>query len=308
MTDEHRDEKADEKNANDDETQPRWKRWLRRLGIAMGVLLIVLLVAVGLTQTDWGEEKVGAIVTSLVSDAIAGSMAVEDVEDIGYASIHVRGLSFADPNGDNIIEVGEALVAVSLSRLFKGEVYFTEAWAKDGELIIAPGAENSTTLEDAFASSGGGGNSEPGEGMNVTFPRMDIEDMALRVMMGPGVSMSISDAALSLNVDRQRELEGGRPTEVEILHGKANFFMADREMLSGTTVYVAGSVFDLHIRACHSRGQLAFRIRLGGGSPSITYDADFALAAIGLRVADWMTGASVDRGEVDLSDVAECGS
>ena len=95
-------------------SSPRFRVWLRRLGwvvLVLTLLLSVLLLGIAVSmQTVWGRDKIRQLLTEQVSQAIDGSMRVEELVELSFSHARVRGLTFADPRGVSVVTVEEARV------------------------------------------------------------------------------------------------------------------------------------------------------------------------------------------------------
>jgi hypothetical protein len=294
-------------------SSPRFRVWLRRLGwvvLVLTLLLSVLLLGIAVSmQTVWGRDKIRQLLTEQVSQAIDGSMRVEELVELSFSHARVRGLTFADPRGVSVVTVEEARVHLVLASLLDGTVHFDHATANGVTLLVTRGVENSTSLADAFAATGSTERDRAaGKGVRFRMDRVLVEDAAVTVRMGSPLGLHVSTAGVSIDHDPARRRRGERATNVMLDSVYANLHMDGREAISGTDIRAAGSIFDLRGRACHRRGLIAVRILFGqGGGPQLVYSTRSRLIRTAMRIASRRTSMSMRYGGVNLHGVPRCG-
>lgn len=292
---------------------PTWRVWLRRLGwvvLALTLLLSLLLLGISVAMhTVVGRDVAREQLTEQVSQAIDGSMRVEELVELGWGHARVRGLTFTDPRGVSVVTVQEASVHLVWRSLLEGTVHFDRASARGVTLLVARGVENSTSLADAFAATNSTERDRAeGKGVRLRMDRVAIEDAAVTVRMGSPLGLHVTSAGVSIDHDPARRRRGERATEVMLDSVYANLHMDGRAAVSGTDIRAAGSIFDLRGRACHPRGLIAVRILFGqGGGPQLVYSTRSRLIRIAMRIASRRSSVSMRAGGVDLHGVPRCG-
>jgi len=293
------DEKTSD-DSNDHGSRPRWRRWLRRLGLGLlGILGVTAILVVLTLKTDAGRDVLAGILEDGVSSAITGQMRVERITDAGFGWVDVEGLRFESGAGDDVLRVERAHVEVSLHRLLAKKVDLHSTSVRGATVTIARGERNATTLEDAFESPGSG----TSEGGVSVLLDASYEDVAVEVGFPSAPSFHVSSGSISLDHDPSRE----QRTRAELGGVHARVRWSDRDLVDGTSIRAAGSIFDLRARVCHELETVGVRMRLGGGQPAVSIDAERLLLRGGVAIADAVADVPLDRESVDLAGVPDCG-
>jgi translocation and assembly module TamB len=100
---------------------PRRKHpWLRRIGIAIGVLFALVLVAIAgaliYVSTDAGGNRLRRFVVAKANDALMGRVGIQRLELHG-GHLHLWGVSLSDPAGHEVAHVDELEARLALGQL-----------------------------------------------------------------------------------------------------------------------------------------------------------------------------------------------
>jgi hypothetical protein len=162
------------------------KKWLIRIGLAVVVLLIVVVVALGLfldKAVKKGVETIGPELTkvSIKLDSVGLSVL--------SGSGSIRGLEVGNPEGysaPTAMKLGSASLAVSPGSLLSDKIVIKSIRVDAPELNIegSPTKNNLTKIlenvEAATGSSGGGGAAKPAQGESKPAKKLQVDEFVLK--------------------------------------------------------------------------------------------------------------------------------
>lgn len=294
--------------------KPRWRVWLRRVGwLVLTLLLLLSLLLLTVTimmRTERGREVMRGAVVDGLNSAISGSMGLDELAEVSWGHVRVRGMHFADPRGVAVMAVDDATVHLVWSSILTGVIHFDRVNARGVTLLVARGEKRSTSLGDTFQPRHRTeAQRDAGEGVRVRMDRLFVEDAAVRVRMGAPIALHVTTAEATIDHDPMRRPRGERATRVDLSNVYANLHMDGRDAISGTDIRAAGSVYDLKARVCHSRGLIAVHIIVGeeGGGTQLVYSTNTPIIRLAMRIASRRANISMRPGGVDLEGVPRCG-
>lgn len=291
----------------------RLRVWLRRLAwVVLVVLLLLSLLLLAITimmNTERGREALRGAMVDGISDSIDGSMGIEELAEMSWGHVRLRGMTVVDPRGVSVLTAEDTTVHLVWPSILRGVIHFDRVTAHGLTLLVARGEKRSTSLGDAFSPTGRtDAQREAGEGQVVLIDQILVEDAAVRLRMGAPIALHVTSAEASVDHDPMRRPSGERATRVDLKDVYANLYMDGREGVSGTDIRAAGSVYDLKARVCHSRGLIAVHIIVSDdGGTQLVYSTNTPLISLAMRIASRRANISMRSGGVDLEGVPRCG-
>ncbi len=240
----------------------RFRRWARRLAIALAALAGVLALAVAalleVLDTRGGREWARPRIEALVSDAIPGELRIGRIEQATLARLVLRDVVVLDPRGREVLRVAWIEGRPSRRALARGVIGLRSVTARGVRARLIPSKLGVFSLIDAFdepsePSQEGGGPSTEVRVDRVSIAdgeaRLELEGMPI-VLRDVEIEGSVRSAdALAIVVTRAQlraEHEGAPIFEVRELEGAYRSAAGARSTLRARLVHGSD---DLRVRA-----------------------------------------------------------
>ncbi len=210
------------------------KKWLIRGGaIAAGVLLLLLLIAPTIISMGIAE----GIVSSSGSDAIPGSIKVDNISVGWFSGATIEGMTISDPNGDPVVSFTSLTAPnAALLRLARGSKDLGEISLNGLRINVEQYEDGSTNLDKTFIAPGDTDEKTPAptpesdddaepasipESLHALFKLPD----ALVTVKAPGTEPILVKLAVDAKVDGRQLIAAQLKTAIEqgVQAGKINF-------------------------------------------------------------------------------------
>ena len=110
--------------ANETKTTSRQpRRWLRRIGIVFGALLLLLVIAYFVGTSEWALKS---IILPKVSTAMNANVTVESASISPFSAVTVRGLKVETKGTEPLVTAKEVRARYSLMDIIKGNINVSE--------------------------------------------------------------------------------------------------------------------------------------------------------------------------------------
>lgn len=132
------------------------KRWLRRLALGFGALLVLLLLTVAgafvWVSNPPGEDFVRRKVLEVLATSLPGKVAV-DTLSLDGTTVKLKGVSVATPDGARVLAADELTATIALRSLLSGTIRLTRL-DLDGLTVVLRRDDEGLTLTRAFVKEG----------------------------------------------------------------------------------------------------------------------------------------------------------
>ena len=285
------------------------KRWARRVIMALGGVVLALALAFAISLTPWGRERVASLVCAIVTDQIAGALHVEEALAFDGSRLRVQRSPVHGPPRRGRDPHPRRDRSRGLARaLCGGVVRLDEAEAHDAEVIIAPYDEHySTSIEAAFGDPEGPEAPPDDDATHVLLDAIQVDDVRVRIRFTPTPTVRVASGVVRVDHRGVEAPEGARETEVDLTDVVGIAFVPDRPVLNGTPVRGGGSIYDLRVRVCHRRDELALRVIIPEESDvRLEYQGESIISRIALGFTRVLSGLSLRPGEFSTERVPRC--
>lgn len=208
----------------------------RSLVVFIALVAATFVAVLVLVRTPHGRRMVRDRLEALVSDAIAGSMEIEELTNVWPGTVRARGIVFRDPEGRRVIEIERAAIAFDAAKLFRRRVAIRSANV-DGVRISLTQREGKLGIERAF-SRGRPPSRGKRRGVAIELENIHFERARLAVEPARGRRLVFADVQGFVAIRR----DPGKPVRVRLDRVSAK--------LAKT------SVLDPHVRIEDLRGEI----------------------------------------------------
>ena len=115
-------------------------KWLRRLGIVLLALLVVLVAFFGMLQTSWGKRQTAALLSSVLTDQLEWDVRIEGIRGFVPFDVRVGRITLSDAQGP-WLEMKDASASWSFGALVKRRLLIRELGAGAIALHRLPAGE-----------------------------------------------------------------------------------------------------------------------------------------------------------------------
>src|SRR5688572_20252032 len=125
-------------------TSPKPRRWLRRIGIVFGVLILLLVVAYFVGTSEWALKSV---ILPRASKAINGNVTVESASISPFSAVHLRGLKVETKGTEPLMTAQEVRARYSLMDIIKGNINVSEVLIESPVINLVTFPDGTTNLD-----------------------------------------------------------------------------------------------------------------------------------------------------------------
>ena len=98
-------------------------RLAKRLGLGLaGLVLLLLLALLWLTQTASGRSTLVGLVLPAVNGALPGELEVRELRRLDFGGVELRGVRVLDPKSKEVLRLEELDVAIAIRELIRGRI------------------------------------------------------------------------------------------------------------------------------------------------------------------------------------------
>ncbi|MEZ4406046.1 MAG: hypothetical protein R3A52_06190 [Polyangiales bacterium] len=167
-------------------TPARPHRWLRRVAVGLGAVVVLAAVAFGVAvawvRSEAGRRWVARKIEAEVSSQVRGTIRVGEITEISRTSLRARNVRVISPDGDTVIAVRDVSMDIRWRSLAAGRFASTSARVRGGTVRIAEaqGDPSTVSIELAFRGRGGdGGADRSGGDSPLSLRRMVLSDLTV---------------------------------------------------------------------------------------------------------------------------------
>ena len=129
--------------------------------------------------TSWGKARLCARLNQAISRQIAGSLQVEEIEEIDLPHVKGRGVKLVAPDGKVAIDVEHADIELDLYTLLLGDFAWKRADITHGTVRVTEDAHGKNNMEETFrAPASDSGKRREGSGSDSDSGELDLRTMA----------------------------------------------------------------------------------------------------------------------------------
>lgn len=173
-------------------------KWGRRIIRAIGLTILFFVgSAIYLSQTDWGEERMGRLAVEAIHDQLGLDASFEDIEVIwGWwppsLTVEADGIELDHPEEGSFASAESLVIRPSLSALVSGDLDLQtiELHSPNVRLRVRDGAV--VNLPELPESDGGGAIELPFEGLEINDGRIEVDASPLIVAEVHGLDLSLT--------------------------------------------------------------------------------------------------------------------
>jgi autotransporter translocation and assembly factor TamB len=271
------------------ERSRRFRRWLRRLGLALGIAATLGAAALALVAgTAWGRARVLAALLDASRGAIAGSLQVRSLDRLSPFGVTLQGARLADPAASEVVSLEHVAVELAPFALLSGRIVVRS-------LTIGPGHVDLHGLDRAdgglLAALRPRSPAPPPSASSGEPPRVHIETLTLTgiTLLAPDLAPPWADSSVrSLQASARVELDRGVAVELrslscELWRGGSAIARLDRA--SGQLARSGeGSALDAELRLAPELGGGGLGVHARAVLPSagarLSFDVELGLATL----------------------------
>ncbi|MFT3922172.1 MAG: hypothetical protein QM778_06530 [Myxococcales bacterium] len=165
-------------------------------------LLLVLASHAALVHTAWGRERVRRAANRYVSEAMAGELEIEHLDEIDLPHLRARGVTITTADRKPCIRVEALETWLDLAAIWAGTFAWERAEIRGGIVYVTEDGQGRVNMEQTFAAP----SPDPQQLEESSEPQRVTDLLDLRTMMTSDMTLVIGGG--SLPALRLRDLHG----------------------------------------------------------------------------------------------------
>lgn len=285
--------------------------WIIRIGLGLAWLIGTIAALFFATwvhiDTELGHQGIVSGFNHGMDAALDGRMEMGSVSYASLTTVHANEVKAFDPQGEVVLAVARARATVPWWTMIGGKLKLENVQAYDGRVIIRRGEHESTSISEAFSTTGGKPKSErdTSSSMDIDTGWMFVRNVRLVIAMNRRIVFG------SIRASTRVTRTGESPVEVDI---REAYTVLVNPAPLGATIRImnaradirpkTATVLDLYSGACFNSHPMSMHLTYGDHEAHLEVDKEDGLgtlASLGMRLYQHFSSTlSVDDVELDI--------
>ena len=188
----------------------RLRRYARRFGTALGVLVLLVVLGVAWLHTSWGGDVLRARIETRLSSRLTTSATIGKLDFSLFSGTRLDDLAVADGDGQKAIVIKRVFVKPSFGEILGGTIALDHV-AIDGVTVDVRGRPDGTTNLTGLAKPAEPKTAEEQKKeTHVVVRALAVRDVAVHLTKPDGLKVDVEKVSLEGNVDTRPKVSTTR--------------------------------------------------------------------------------------------------